>query len=122
MSALLTSDYDQSCETGEGGNIQLHAMQALRKLQDGVNPVPETSDTLCLVKHGTIAEDELVCFRIRAFREEKRYSKLNYEIQLNYIFGKFAYMLTGILAVMYYILVLWNWRHFLGLEKPKNQN
>lgn len=70
MTEALTSDYDQGCETGEGGNIQLHAMEGLRKLQDGVNPVPEASDTLRFVKHSPVAEDELVRFRIGTSEEK----------------------------------------------------
>lgn len=59
----LTCDDDQSCETGEGRNIKLHAVQTSRKLQDGVDPIPKTSDALVFVKHWPVAEDELVCFR-----------------------------------------------------------
>lgn len=65
VSAALTSDYDQGCEAGEGGDIQLHAMEALRKLHDGVDPVSKASDTLCLVKHDPIAENQLVRLWIR---------------------------------------------------------
>lgn len=44
-------------------------MEGLRKLQDGVDPVPEASDTLRFVKHGPVAEDELVHFRIGTSKE-----------------------------------------------------
>lgn len=64
LAEALTSDYDQRRQTGEGGNIKLHPMEGLGKLQDGVDPVPEASDTLRLVKHGAFAEDELLRFRI----------------------------------------------------------
>lgn len=76
LNTALTSNYDQGCETGEGGNIQLHAMKGLRKLQDGVNPVPEASDTLHFVKHGAIAEDKLVRFRIGTWKEKRQQSLL----------------------------------------------
>lgn len=59
----LTCDDDQRCETGEGRNIKLHAVQTSRELQDGVDPIPKTSDALVFVKHWPVAEDELVCFR-----------------------------------------------------------
>lgn len=71
VTAGLTSDYDQGCETGEGGNIKLHAMKGLRKLHDGVDPVPKASDALQFVKHGAIAEDKLFCFRIGASKEKQ---------------------------------------------------
>lgn len=64
MAETLTCDYDKGCETGEGGNVKLHAMKGLRKLQNGVNPVSKAPDTLHFVKHGAIAEDELFHFRI----------------------------------------------------------
>lgn len=70
MNEALTSDYDQGCEAGEGGDVELHAMEGLRKLQDGVNPVPKAADTLHFVKHGPIAEDELVHFRIGTSKEK----------------------------------------------------
>lgn len=38
-------------------------MEALRKLKDGVDPVPKCTDTLTFVQHGTVAENELFCFR-----------------------------------------------------------
>lgn len=69
MTEVLTSNYYQGCETGEGGNVQLHAVERLRKLQDGVNPVTKASDTLHFVKHSPVAEDELVRFRIRTSKE-----------------------------------------------------
>lgn len=62
----LTSDQDQRCQTGEGGNVELHPMEGLGKLQDGGDPVPEASDTLRFVKHGAVAEDELLRFRTGA--------------------------------------------------------
>lgn len=45
-------------------------MKGLRKLQDGVNPVPKASDTLHFVKHSAIAEDKLVRFRIGTWKEK----------------------------------------------------
>lgn len=66
MAEALTCDYDEGRETREGGDVELHAMKGLRKLQDGVNPVSEAPDTLHFVEHGAIAEDELFHFRVRA--------------------------------------------------------
>lgn len=60
----LTCDEDQGCKAGEGGDVQLHAMEALRKLQDGVDPLPKAPDTLRFMQHGAIAEDELLHFGI----------------------------------------------------------
>lgn len=71
VTAGLTGDYDQGCETGEGGNIKLHAMKGLRKLHDGVDPVPKASDTLQFVKYGAIAENQLFCFRIGTWKEKR---------------------------------------------------
>lgn len=62
----LTSDYDQRRQTGEGGDVELHPMEGLGKLQDGVDPVAEAPDTLRFVQHGAFAEDELLRFRIGA--------------------------------------------------------
>ena len=69
VTEALTGDYDQGCETGEGGNVQLHAMETLRKLQNGGNPVPKASDALLFVKHGPVAEDELFHFRIGTLKK-----------------------------------------------------
>lgn len=76
MVEALTCDYDQHCEAREGGNVQLHAMKGLRKLHDGVDPVPKASDTLRFVKHCAVAEDQLVCFRIGTWTEKKQHSLL----------------------------------------------
>lgn len=70
----LTGYYDQGCEAGEGRHVQLHAMEALGKLQDGVDPVPKASDTLRFVKHGAVAEDEHARFRIGPVKEKERAS------------------------------------------------
>ena len=51
-------------------------METLRKLQDGVDPVPKASDALRLVKHRAIAEDELVLFRIGPL--EKQNTQFSY--------------------------------------------
>lgn len=67
----LTSDDDQRRQAGEGGNVQLHPVEGLGKLQDGVDPVPEASDTLRFVQHGAFAEDELLRFRSRALKTNK---------------------------------------------------
>lgn len=72
LNKALTSYYDEGCETGEGGNIELHAMEALRKLQDGVNPVAEASDTLHFVKHSTVAENERVHNRIGPLKKTNK--------------------------------------------------
>lgn len=69
--AALTGDDDQGCEAGEGGNVQLHAMEALGKVQDGVDPVAEASHTLSLVKHSAVAEDQLVRLRVGSFGASK---------------------------------------------------
>lgn len=45
-------------------------MEALGELHDGVNPVPEASDTLHFVKHITIAENERVSFRIGPLKKK----------------------------------------------------
>lgn len=47
-------------------------MKGLRKVQDGVNPVPEAPHTLHFVQHGAIAEDELFHFRIGAGQRKKK--------------------------------------------------
>lgn len=44
-------------------------MEGLGKLQDGVDPVPEASDTLRSVKHGAVAEDELLRVGIGAEKQ-----------------------------------------------------
>lgn len=57
MTEAPTSNNDQGRETGAGGNVELHAMETLRKLQDGFNPVAKALDALRFVKHGAITED-----------------------------------------------------------------
>lgn len=49
-------------------------MEALGELHDGVNPVPEASDTLHFVKHITIAENERVSFRIGPLKKKQQQS------------------------------------------------
>lgn len=70
----LTGDYDHRRQTGEGGNVKLHPTEGLGKLQDGVDPVPEASHTLRLVKHGAFAEDELLRFWVGALKQQQRKS------------------------------------------------
>ena len=41
-------------------------MEALRKPQDGVNPIPESCYTLFLVQHTAIAEDKFFGVWIRS--------------------------------------------------------
>ena len=69
---VTTGDDDEGCETGEGGDVELHAVESLRKLQDGVDPVSKASDALRFVKHGPVAEDELFRFRIGTLEENKK--------------------------------------------------
>ena len=76
MLKALTGDYDQGCEAGEGGDVQLHAMETLRKLQNRVNPVPKASDALHFMKHSPIAEDELVHFSIGPLKGKKKHTML----------------------------------------------
>lgn len=71
MLKALTSDNNQGCEAGERGDVKLHAMEVLRKLQDGVDPVPKASDTLCFMKHSPVAEDELFRPRIGPLKQTK---------------------------------------------------
>lgn len=85
MVEALTCDYDQRCKAREGGNVQLHAVKGLRKLQDGVDPVPKASDTLRFVKHCAVAEDQLVCFRIGTGTEKKQHSLLFYPRRVIYM-------------------------------------
>lgn len=84
LKTMSVSDYDQGGEAGEGGDIQLHAMEGLRKLQDGVNPVTKASDTLHFVKNSPIAEDELVRFRIGTIRktQDEEFNKRRFQQQL----------------------------------------
>ena len=65
-SPKLTTNYHQRCKAGEGGNVQIHAMEALRKPQDRVDPVPEPCYTLFLVQHTAIAEDKFFGVWIRS--------------------------------------------------------
>lgn len=71
---VTTGDYDEGCETGEGGDVELHAVEGLRKLQDGVDPVSKASDALHFVKHGPITEDELFHFGIGTLKSKKHNS------------------------------------------------
>lgn len=63
--STLTCDDDQSSQAGKGGDVQVHAMEALGELHDGINPVTKTADTLQAMQHHPIAEDQLVLLRIR---------------------------------------------------------
>ena len=59
MNVCLTCDDDKCCETGKGGHIQIHTMEVLREIHDGVYPVPKTADALHAMEHRAVAEDQL---------------------------------------------------------------
>ena len=74
----LTTYYHQRRKAGEGGNVQIHAMEALRKAQDGVNPIPKSCYTLFLVQHTAIAEDKFFGVWVRSVNQKIQRSALIY--------------------------------------------
>lgn len=62
----LTRDDDEGGEAGEGRHVDAHAVQAVRELQDGVDPFAEAAHALQPVQHHPVAEDELPFLRLGA--------------------------------------------------------
>lgn len=60
----LTCHNDERGETAERRHVQVQAMQTLRELHDGVDPLAKSSHTLRTVENHTVAEDQFVRLRL----------------------------------------------------------
>lgn len=65
-----TCDYDKRSKAGKGGHINVHAMEALGELDNGIYPFPKAPDTLHTMQHHSIAEDQLALFWLRPVKEK----------------------------------------------------
>lgn len=62
----ITCDKGERTQAGKSGNINLHQVQTVAELHDGVQPVPERPLALLLVQDDTVAESQFSIVRMGA--------------------------------------------------------
>lgn len=55
---FLTGQQGEAADTGEGGQVQVHPLQAAGELEDAVDPVPEASQAPEPGPHRAVAEHQ----------------------------------------------------------------